>query len=308
MWNKRKDKITKKILVIVLYAFLVITIASVAVNLLSTDKTKGLFGYTIRLVVSSSMEPNIKVNSLNIIKLCNIDDINDQDIICFNYSQDIIHRVVEIAHNENGDTLLHTKGDANQYADSIEIDNDMLIGKVVYTFNGLAPYIEKYSIEPGNIDSASLARNIIFTFILFAAVICTVIWVINIVILLFRSFRNKDNFDNYYQRYMDEIDELVVYRELLKNIKDTNIKNTAETRFEYIFNKVAKTKALLEMQEIHSSIKELKKGIKNCYYIKSVGEELDKKEHENSNRSLVEVIKEAKNFSINKENKDDTEQ
>lgn len=120
---KMKYKIVlRSILIVILTLFILISI------FLIND------GYTIRIVTSKSMEPEIKVNSINIIKQCNINDIHIGDIICFKYNKDIIHRVIDIT-NDSGKTMIHTKGDANKKEDNIDIFEDMVIGKVMYTFN-----------------------------------------------------------------------------------------------------------------------------------------------------------------------------
>ena len=75
---KRKNKIKRKnksiILKLLLY-IIIILLFSVFLLDFSNDKNKTIFGYTARIVVTGSMEPSIKVNSLNIIKRCDINQI-----------------------------------------------------------------------------------------------------------------------------------------------------------------------------------------------------------------------------------------
>lgn len=88
-----------------------------------------IFGYTIRIVISGSMEPTIPVYTVNIVKKCSISDIKKGDIILYNYKSDIIHRVIDI----NTDGSLITQGDANEVPDEISVSADMFIGKVTKT-------------------------------------------------------------------------------------------------------------------------------------------------------------------------------
>lgn len=88
--------------------------------------------YTARIVVSGSMEPTIPVYTVNIIKKCDISDVNNGDIILYNYKSDIIHRVININKAEDGIELI-AQGDANKRPDDIVIDSNMFIGKVVKT-------------------------------------------------------------------------------------------------------------------------------------------------------------------------------
>ena len=106
----------RQLFIMLVYVIISIFLLSIAIGIL-TGHRKSLFGYTARVVVSGSMEPSIKTNSISIIKLCDIKDIHVNDVVCFNYSQDVVHRVIEIKTNEDGDIILHTKGDANEKAD-----------------------------------------------------------------------------------------------------------------------------------------------------------------------------------------------
>ena len=109
---------------------------------LVTNKDRTIFGYYFRIVITGSMEPTIKVNSLNVIKKVDIDNIKNGDIICFKSTSDIIHRVIEVVKLDTGEIILHTKGDANDKPDCADINEEKLRGKVVYTFNGLATFID----------------------------------------------------------------------------------------------------------------------------------------------------------------------
>lgn len=110
---------------------------------LVTNKDRAIFGYYFRIVITGSMKPTIEVNSLNVIKKVDIKDIKKGDIICFKSTSDIIHRVIEVVKLDTGEIILHTKGDANDKPDSIDINEEMLRGKLVYTFNGLAKFMER---------------------------------------------------------------------------------------------------------------------------------------------------------------------
>lgn len=303
--TKRKTKLEKKIykniIVFIIYLLLVIIFVSMVMNLLSTDKSKGMFGYTARLVITGSMEPDIKVNSINIIKLCDISEIKENDIVCFRYNQDIIHRVIEVVYDNNNNIILHTKGDANEHADSVEINNDMVIGKVVKTFNGLAPYIDKYSIEPGSIDGATLSRNIIFLAVMIGIAVFIITWLFNVVIAFYKAFSKSDDYEMYLDRYISDIDELLIYRDLLQEIHDATFENKTENKFSYIGSKISKARAIMLMRDMHYDIKELKKGIKSSYYFKNLGIELDKQLNDESKQTTISDI--IKNASIKEEDK-----
>lgn len=102
----------------------------------------GVCGYTARIVVSGSMEPTIPVYTVNIVKKCDISDIDNGDIILYRYKSDIIHRVVDVD-IRGTEIILTTQGDANNSPDLIDITPDMVIGKVVKTL-----FWTRYILEP----------------------------------------------------------------------------------------------------------------------------------------------------------------
>lgn len=108
--------------------------------------------YSFRVVASGSMEPTIRIGSLNIIKKCSISDTQNNDIICFvdanDKSVDTIHRVINIYKTDNKEIVLQTKGDNNNNIDNTEVTSDMLIGKVICTLNNISDFI----IRVRNID------------------------------------------------------------------------------------------------------------------------------------------------------------
>ena len=269
------DKINNRILGLTAYLVLIVLIVAFLVSLIN-DGSQYFLGYTARIVVSGSMEPNIKINSICIIQKCDIEDIQKNDVVCFNYSQDIVHRVISVTTNNSGITVLHTKGDANPSADDIEIHNDMIVGKVTHIFNNAAPIISKYSVSPGKIDGVALSRNIILWMVVFGLVVFVAIWIVSLIDIIIKSFFKKDNLESNIDKYLNDIDELILYRELLKKLKDTEIENTEITRFSFITNRLARVRAEIEIKNLHYAIKDFKKATKHCMYINKLGSRLDK--------------------------------
>ena len=270
-----KERFDSQVVLLLIYLVLVVTIVSSLFGLLNKED-KTVFGYTARIVVSGSMEPEIMTNSLNIIKKCNIEDINSGDIVCYRYSKDIIHRVVDVVTNEDGTIVLHTKGDANEFPDSIEIHEDMVLGKVVHTFNGLAPYIEKYSITPGNIDTVALSKHIVINCVIIGVLIFIAVWAIQWVFVFIKSINSdKKDISRYIDKYIRDIDELIMYRDILKDIRDNNVENDPDTRFEFIMSRIAQTKVDVSMYELHSNIKNFKADIRKSLFLIKLGKLMD---------------------------------
>lgn len=82
------------------------------------------FGYGMSVVLSGSMEPELSVGDLLIVK--ETSDVKKNDVIVFQDGRSlVVHRVVEIDEKE-----LITKGDANNTADQ-PIDRSVVKGKVI---------------------------------------------------------------------------------------------------------------------------------------------------------------------------------
>ncbi len=85
-----------------------------------------IFGYSVALVVSGSMEPAVCVDDIIIIK--NQKSYKKNDIISFSNGKSLYtHRIVEITTEG-----FVTKGDANNAADDVLVKEAEVSGKVIY--------------------------------------------------------------------------------------------------------------------------------------------------------------------------------
>ncbi|MBQ3562046.1 MAG: signal peptidase I [Clostridia bacterium] len=101
------------------------------------------FGTSVFRVVTGSMEPEIPVGALLTSKQVEIEEIKENDIICFKSNEFgqgpkiITHRVIAIYTNPDGTIALQTKGDANPVVDGALVSEKQLIGLVTnYTGDG----------------------------------------------------------------------------------------------------------------------------------------------------------------------------
>lgn len=126
-------RITASLILAVTALFCFITMAQVL--------TKGyvsLFGYSMFRVVTDSMEPEISVGALLASRNTDIEDISENDIVCFRSKNPdmlgriITHRVIGITEGKNNEINLQTKGDANASVDLDYVTSSNLIGKVVW--------------------------------------------------------------------------------------------------------------------------------------------------------------------------------
>lgn len=104
----------------------------------NTSPTKSIFGYRYYTVLTPSMSPSYEVGDVVFVHIEGADTINEGDVITFNPSSDseayLTHRVTEKLENYEGTgvTCFRTKGDANNSEDSFLIDEEKVIGKVVF--------------------------------------------------------------------------------------------------------------------------------------------------------------------------------
>ena len=109
-----------------------------------------VLGCSVFRVMTGSMEPEIREDSLLVVKKTPPEDIVPGDVISF-FSPDPMlegavntHRVVRIE-KENGRTQFITKGDANVIEDIYPTDASALVGRVVFQSYGLGKAVSLLS-------------------------------------------------------------------------------------------------------------------------------------------------------------------
>ena len=97
-------------------------------------------GFGAAVILSGSMEPELSIDDLIIVKKSDNYDVGDIVVYQRNYEL-IVHRIVEI----NGNNVI-TKGDANNIEDD-PISKKQIIGKVVHIARNICKYV-KVITEP----------------------------------------------------------------------------------------------------------------------------------------------------------------
>ncbi|MBQ3921522.1 MAG: signal peptidase I [Firmicutes bacterium] len=133
MFSKILARVLDVICVIII-VFALVILLSVVLN--RSDSAPSVMGYSAFRVISGSMEPSIKINSLVIVKNCDASEVREGDVISF-YSSDPAlggaintHRVVGISND--GGIVFTTKGDNNAIADEYPVPAAQLVGRVVF--------------------------------------------------------------------------------------------------------------------------------------------------------------------------------
>ena len=92
----------------------------------------GLFPIHPRAIATASMYPEIEVGDVVIVKKCEINDINEGDVIEYQIeTQNIVHRVMK-KELENNVFKLTTKGDNNSSEDAKPVYGEQIKGKVIF--------------------------------------------------------------------------------------------------------------------------------------------------------------------------------
>lgn len=151
-----------------------LVIASVVARIMAeqTGSKVNFFGYTPTIVVSGSMLPEIQIDSLNIIKDTDFEDVKVGDIVVYWSSLkniNILHRVVGETELDDGSTAFIVKGDANPVEDSEVVTEDNFQGTVILTINWIAPFLDNIVVN-GRVNYVELVK--------LAALAVLVIWAV----------------------------------------------------------------------------------------------------------------------------------
>ena len=114
---------------IILLLFFLLIMYICIMDKLNHEEYLKIFNYSYFKIISGSMENEIKVNDLVIVKLTS--DVKKNDIITYKREDKkiITHRIIKI----EGDTII-TKGDAN-FKEDKPIYRNQIIGKVIFHLN-----------------------------------------------------------------------------------------------------------------------------------------------------------------------------
>lgn len=272
MKKRKKEKSLANTILYIASALIIVFTFMYCINM---KNNRGIFGYTARIVVSGSMEPTIKINTVNIIKTCDADDVEVGDIICYRYDKDIIHRVIDKKVDDNGEIVINTQGDANKLPDGVEITDDMVIGKVVCTMNWSRVIVSRFSMEPGKLDGVELIKVILKYILLLAICLYLAKRLVLLMSLTYKAFVKKEN----YIEGINELDD-----RLLELSKTTNedikfhkveVKNTSRTRIHYIINKILKARSDFLVKNLISDIDSFNRDFNTLIKIDQLIKKLD---------------------------------
>lgn len=165
--NKHKAvKFNSFMLIVSVLIFFIVSSMTLLVYGAVTQNNNDSGGYIGRykpvIVVSGSMLPSIKVNSINIVEKCTLDDINIGDIVMYKHDNGMLitHRAIEYTELD-GEKAVVVKGDNNETADNLPVIGGQIRGKIVYTWNGIAPLLSDILPSHGALNPMGILRVIL---------------------------------------------------------------------------------------------------------------------------------------------------
>ncbi len=124
-------KLLKILAYVILIPFLIYNIVIITETILFPNKTPSFFGIKTYIIISGSMEPNMNIGDIVVVKNTKQKALKKGDIISFRENQSIItHRINEVL-KLDGEIKYRTKGDKNNICDSELVKYENIEGKVI---------------------------------------------------------------------------------------------------------------------------------------------------------------------------------
>lgn len=143
--RNKKNKI-KKVLTIAIYILLVplliYNLSLIFQAVLNPNETPSFLGIKSYVILSGSMQPELNIGDIAIVKDIQENELQNGDIISFREGQTVVtHRIIDIETIDNQKQFT-TKGDNNNSVDKKNINIDVIEGKVI----AVIPFLGKIGL------------------------------------------------------------------------------------------------------------------------------------------------------------------
>lgn len=137
MKNKKFQQIISIPVFIVLFLLLIYNMVLISQSIITPSKTPSFFGIKTYVIVSGSMQPELNIGDMVVVKEITDSELNVGDIISYRNGQSVVtHRIHKIYYKD-GQKQYITKGDYNNVEDSIVLTINSIEGKVVNKLTGI---------------------------------------------------------------------------------------------------------------------------------------------------------------------------
>ena len=208
----------------IILIYLTISFCSVGFNF----NNMFVFGQRPTIIITGSMEPNIKVNSIVMLEPVEFKDIEVGDIIRYTSYKgfSVLHRV-----KTKTTSYLTTQGDANARPDEFVVTADMITGRVTSIHNEFAdiltPLFGKF--EYGNMAGSVARYGLGFLILIILFVVCVVLFIVVFEMITTVYFFKKYNkkLINSSQYWVDMVkskeEEIEIFDKFFESYKKSNI-------------------------------------------------------------------------------------
>ena len=208
----------------IILIYLTISFCSVGFNF----NNMFVFGQRPTIIITGSMEPNIKVNSVVMLEPVEFKDIEVGDIVRYTS-----HRGFSVLHRVKTKTTsyLTTQGDANARPDEFVVTADMITGRVTSIHNEFADILTpifgkfEYGNMAGSVARYGLGFLIIICFLVVLIVLFIVIFEMITTVYFFKKY-NKGliNSSQYWLEMVKSKDEEIeIFDKFFESYKKSNI-------------------------------------------------------------------------------------
>ena len=136
VWSRKKSSNRMKktiniIIYILLVPMLVYNFSLIVQAVLKPNETPAFLGYKMYVIVSGSMQPELDIGDIVIVKIANPEDLKKDDIISFRKGQSVItHRIAEVVKTDEKLEFV-TRGDNNNTNDKDTVLSKEIEGIVI---------------------------------------------------------------------------------------------------------------------------------------------------------------------------------
>ena len=249
---------------------LFLIICCILLNILGHNgdvKDSFIFNYRPTIIITGSMQPTIKINSIVMLEPVEFKDIQVGDIIRYTSTQgfSVLHRVIE----KNEDSVI-TKGDNNKNQDSLPVTPEQITGRVTAIHN---EYANLLTLIFGQFQYDNLTESVIRACLGLLIVVAFISLLIALFILIFETISTTTFFLTYKDRLVDSSSYWVEFvpdkekqKEILENYHNAfKVANPLKKivlayRFRIYYNGLCNIER--ETRKEYNRIEKLKKSVK----------------------------------------------